>query len=517
MVRKDEVVKIKVGPKLKIMVEELSTGNLTASDIICTQKYTYKGYVNDCDMYVHIDEIAPLSVKSYTLTKTRKNEFAPLKPNGKSPISTVKLSYDTTRHKEDIKVKYQRCDDDCKKTNFGLGYRSYDSYEGDGQKSGLYIFRDAEAGKPSNAYSTIDKVQKFSGKVVTMLDVKGTTVDSQIVFSNFGDVSSASVVSRVKGIQGEKGQEVVARFTTDEIKSDKFYTDSNGMVMEERILNHREHYELTNLTGFEIVSNFYPVNSAITLKMEKTWRTPEAQFTILNDRAQSGSSLKSGQVEILIDRRTMFDDDRGVEEPLNETTTDGLPIIVETNHHVIVGESEHLVKENYSEVKKIQRSLFEEPLQTLFSYKSRKSTVPLISEGEETSFKYISTLPPSIKIVTKVVDTNKVMLRFYNMNEKFDSFEDPIEIDFSGIIADLSEAREKSGNEVAFKYTEWNLSLNQQIGKMKKIDWNLEDNTAIFTGVKYPKTDPEIIKLGNQEMRSFIFEFESKKLDIVKE
>ncbi len=40
---------------------------------------------------------------------------------------------------------------------------------------------------------------------------------------------------------------------------------------------------------------------------------------MLTDRAQGGASLASGELEIMVHRRTLFDDWRGVAEPLNET------------------------------------------------------------------------------------------------------------------------------------------------------------------------------------------------------
>lgn len=42
------------------------------------------------------------------------------------------------------------------------------------------------------------------------------------------------------------------------------------------------------------------------------------QFTLLNDRSQGGSSLSDGQLELMLHRRTMYDDFLGVEEALNE-------------------------------------------------------------------------------------------------------------------------------------------------------------------------------------------------------
>lgn len=43
------------------------------------------------------------------------------------------------------------------------------------------------------------------------------------------------------------------------------------------------------------------------------------QFTVVTDVSQGGSSLRSGQLELMVHRRVQADDHRGVQEPLNET------------------------------------------------------------------------------------------------------------------------------------------------------------------------------------------------------
>jgi len=43
----------------------------------------------------------------------------------------------------------------------------------------------------------------------------------------------------------------------------------------------------------------------------------------MNDRAQGGSSLNSGELELMIHRRLLVDDSRGVGEPLNEVGSNG--------------------------------------------------------------------------------------------------------------------------------------------------------------------------------------------------
>lgn len=45
----------------------------------------------------------------------------------------------------------------------------------------------------------------------------------------------------------------------------------------------------------------------------------QTELTVLIDRAQGGASLASGELEVMLHRRTLFDDQRGVGEPLNET------------------------------------------------------------------------------------------------------------------------------------------------------------------------------------------------------
>lgn len=89
------------------------------------------------------------------------------------------------------------------------------------------------------------------------------------------------------------GKEIVTRFSTKIQSNLTFYTDSNGREMMERIRNFRWTYPYT---GEEPqTANYYPVTSRITIKDE------ELQFSVLNDRAQGGSSLASGQLELMVE------------------------------------------------------------------------------------------------------------------------------------------------------------------------------------------------------------------------
>jgi lysosomal alpha-mannosidase len=64
-----------------------------------------------------------------------------------------------------------------------------------------------------------------------------------------------------------------------------------------------------------VTTNYYPINSAISVVDPKT----SFKFTVLNDRSQGGSVLEDGRIEIMQNRRLFKDDNKGVEECMNET------------------------------------------------------------------------------------------------------------------------------------------------------------------------------------------------------
>eukprot|EP00351_Strombidinopsis_sp_SopsisLIS2011_P003421 CAMPEP_0116870438 /NCGR_PEP_ID=MMETSP0463-20121206/342_1 /TAXON_ID=181622 /ORGANISM="Strombidinopsis sp, Strain SopsisLIS2011" /LENGTH=65 /DNA_ID=CAMNT_0004506967 /DNA_START=1208 /DNA_END=1405 /DNA_ORIENTATION=- len=54
----------------------------------------------------------------------------------------------------------------------------------------------------------------------------------------------------------------------------------------------------------------------------------------MNDRSQGGSSLKPGQIELMQNRRLLYDDGRGVDEALNEVDEDGYGMPVTATYYL---------------------------------------------------------------------------------------------------------------------------------------------------------------------------------------
>uniref|UniRef100_A0A8K9Y0E8 Alpha-mannosidase n=1 Tax=Oncorhynchus mykiss TaxID=8022 RepID=A0A8K9Y0E8_ONCMY len=113
-------------------------------------------------------------------------------------------------------------------------------------------------------------------------------------------------------IGDDLGKEVISRLDSSINSSGVFYTDSNGR----EVLQRRKDYRPTwNLRQSEpIAGNYYPINSRAYIKDDKD------QLTVVTDRSQGGGSIQDGSLEIMLHRRLLYDDVRGVGEPLNETS-----------------------------------------------------------------------------------------------------------------------------------------------------------------------------------------------------
>ena len=139
---------------------------------------------------------------------------------------------------------------------------------------------------------------------------------------------------------------------------DEFYTDSNALEMQHRVLDQRPDYKVS--THMPVSSNYYPVNSAIVMRDSKR----NLQVTVSNDRSQGGSVLKKGRIEFMQHRRLYYDDYRGVGEALNEIDAKtGKPILVTANYHLQIFDMSK--EKSYQRTRQL---LTDEPLLQYFSY-----------------------------------------------------------------------------------------------------------------------------------------------------
>ena len=147
----------------------------------------------------------------------------------------------------------------------------------------------------------------------------------------------------------------------------KFWTDSNSLQMMERNLYKRfdPHYVVFDQFS-NISSNYYPVDSAIAMR-DQTGKN--LQVTVMNDRAQGGSADLSGKanIELMQQRRITEDDNKGVQEVLNEvdSTNNGLKITAKYWMQIFDFTKDHSLQRD-------EQILIDQPLEYLFAFKYEK-------------------------------------------------------------------------------------------------------------------------------------------------
>ena len=154
------------------------------------------------------------------------------------------------------------------------------------------------------------------------------------------------------------GKDVISRFTIPKFdKKSIFFTDTNSLGFIERKREPRKQDP--------IASQYFPITSQAFIKSrdssnedgENLAIRQTSQLTLTLDRAAGAASLKSNQVEVMLHRRGMSDDNKGLIRPINdETETTG--IIVVNFNELTTSEMSKLEKET-THTPKVVKSLQE--------------------------------------------------------------------------------------------------------------------------------------------------------------
>ncbi|EGR31388.1 hypothetical protein IMG5_110930 [Ichthyophthirius multifiliis] len=297
---------------------------------------------------------------------------------------------------------------------FKIDYQYYKSYQDFGQKSGAYIFRPAESIK--YPYSDFQKKYLYDGQFVTIIYMQSPNVDVQIKIYKLQtdydkNVFELETYLKEIPISDQQGKEVVLLINTNLVNKDVFYTDSNGLHIQKRKLNKYQ-------SDQKVSSNYYPVNTILYIEDEEK----KQRVGLINDRAQGGTSLLNGQLELMIHRRILQDDSRGVAQNLNELDevkkSQGLEQRI---RHFLVFQSEKDIQNiNINLMRKMQLNFEMSPL--IFYSASNSQQFQNNKESEK-----INTLLQNkneyIKIyIQKVDDFNDLdqiyLLRLCNLNDK---------------------------------------------------------------------------------------------------
>jgi hypothetical protein len=212
-------------------------------------------------------------------------------------------------------------------------------------------------------------------------------------------------------IEDGRGKEIVSRLSTSIQSSGIFYTDSNGREFLERRRDYRPSWPLK---VFEpVAGNVYPVNAAVYIEDQKQGTS----LSVVVDRALGGASLTDGSLDLMVQRRIIADDDRGVSEPLNETVGGGITpcspfgnaerygegVVVRGIHRVLVGTKNEDGSSN-DNIKRggagLARTVMDQTLAAPLVFVASSTSNAPVSFRQPSFSGLQQQLPPSIMLIT---------------------------------------------------------------------------------------------------------------------
>ncbi|KAJ1295938.1 hypothetical protein BS78_01G260800 [Paspalum vaginatum] len=372
-----------------------------------------------------------------------------------------------------------------------LWYRSSEGDTADSQASGAYIFR-PDGNTPTTISSPVP-LKVIRGPLVDEVHQQFSSWIYQItrLYKNKEHAEVEYTVGPIP-VDDDIGKEIITRLTANMVTNSTFYTDSNGRDFLKRIRNYREDWDLQ--VTQPVAGNYYPVNLGVYIADGKY------ELSVLVDRAVGASSIQDGQLEIMLHRRILKDDSRGVGEPLDEVVCvdqDCQGLTARGTYYVNVEKLGH-----GSHWRRTYGQQVYSPFLLAFSNEDETSSKSY-SVAKATMMDANYSLPDNVAIVTlQYLDDGTTLLRLAHL---FEAGEDPV----YSVVAKV-DLKKVFGKRTIKELTETNLSANQKKSEMKKLNWRVVGDTESGrTPIKGGPVDSEVlaVELGPMEIRTFLLKF----------
>ncbi|KAI5712164.1 hypothetical protein M8J75_006364 [Diaphorina citri] len=424
--------------------------------------------------------IPPFGLLSYFVTGTPTDVVYPPQPSDMDFIGSTKFGL-----KLNPNGSIRSVFTNGKESTFTQEFAYYIGASGDNRvferrSSGAYIFRNNGSAIPV----TVKNSKLYNGALVSEIHQTFSVDWINAVIRVYKDTDYIDVQWIVGPIPIDdgNGKEVISRYTVDGLANrNVFYTDSNGREMLKRIKNYRPtwNYEVNE----PVSGNYYPITSRISLKAE-------SNLTVLVDRAEGGSSLQDGQIELMVHRRLLHDDAFGVGEALNETENN-LGLIV-YGHHTV------LVNRKSSHESLLQLEKFHAPW--IFLSPANEFTWETWSHMVKTKYSGLTrSLPQNVHVLTlEAWKPGTVLLRLEHIMEKSnaDDSSRPVQVDIQNLFSKFTVLRAR----------ETTLAANEWLEDSQRLTWRSDQIDQVVENIKPGKVNLNAIELGPMEIRTFVLE-----------
>jgi len=367
-----------------------------------------------------------------------------------------------------------------------LGYKGFNVGAND-RASGAYVFRP----NGTDVYPVGDTVTAtlISGTVVQEIQQTFGNYASQVIrlYPGENSVELEWLVGPIP-VDDFLGKEIITRYETDFDTQEYYYTDANGREILERKRNYRPTWNF--FTEEPVSGNYYPINSKIYIKDE----AQDSQLTVVTDRSHGGGSIQDGAVELMLNRRLLYDDAFGVGEPLNEPGVDGKGLRVRGKHRLIVSSIANAAKEY-------------RPSGIQASYPPNLYIATLDSTVDEWRAKFITSysglttaLPANVNLLTlEPWKDGTVLIRLEHFLESTDDPEElslPVTVNLQNLFSGFEVVQ---ANETTLGANVW-LSDSNRLVWTSELDANIESNS--YKGASL--ADSLDVTLNPMQIKTFV-------------
>jgi len=381
-----------------------------------------------------------------------------------------------------------------------------ESHSKNNQNSGAYVFRPSQ---PDQSPQFLQQTSAIFYNTSVGLEVHATfevpwikTITRVMTDQPFLEVEY--MIGPVPTSDG-RGKEVITQFQSPVKSSGTFFTDSNGREFMERRLNYRPTW---NLNVFEpVAGNYYPVNAAIYIQ-----DSSGLAVAVATDRSQGGASLQDGNVELMVQRRILADDWRGVDEAMNETslgitpnppygnaTRQGDGVVIKGTHYIRIGDRGGA---------SLARSMMDQAFaRSLVFVASAPSSRPPVFQ-QTTVHGLTDTIPPNVMLITRSLqydeDNMTILLRIghqYGADEDSE-LSKPVEVKLSSFLP---------GYEI-INIVEMTLSANQEYETWQENRFRWSKSTGENSFVSSERLRGDEITLNPMDIRTFLVSVKESKI-----
>eukprot|EP01129_Flabellula_baltica_P001760 TRINITY_DN1167_c0_g4_i1.p1 TRINITY_DN1167_c0_g4~~TRINITY_DN1167_c0_g4_i1.p1 ORF type:complete len:1103 (+),score=202.57 TRINITY_DN1167_c0_g4_i1:94-3309(+) len=169
-------------------------------------------------------------------------------------------------------------------------------------KGGAYLFE--PIGGASSVADINPQIRVIKGELVQEVYTQINTFQGhrRAVLFNSENYEGSYLKSEIKILHEKDDTEAIMRFNTDIKSEHTLYSDLNGLYHKKSQLR----------SDRPIPFNYYPITTSTFIQDKDT------RFSVLVKQGHGCASLKEGQLEVMLDRRTTKDDNRGLQQHMKD-------------------------------------------------------------------------------------------------------------------------------------------------------------------------------------------------------